>query len=220
MRALLVVGSPRGRRSTSESLGSYLLARLALAGFAPCTVRPAAPGHDSPTDLAAEARAAALVILSFPLYWDSLPAPLIRALEGLRGVRKNGKSGPGPRLVALVNSGFPEAVQSEVALGICRCFAGETGFRWAGGLALPGGAALDGKPLTELGGRARRIRRALDLAGDALAADGDIPAAAIDLLARPVAPPALYRLIGSAGWFLQARRHGTWGRLGARPYED
>jgi hypothetical protein len=214
-----VVGSPRGRRSTSESLGSYLLGRLAPEGFEPRTVRPGAPGPEGRTDLAAEASAADLVILSLPLYWDSLPAPLIRALEALRDARTAPQTPDNPRLVALVNSGFPEAAQSEVALGICRCFAKQSGFRWAGGLALPGGAALDGKPLDELGVMARRIRRALDAAGDALAAGGDIPERAVELMARPVVSPILYRLTGTLGWLLQARRHGTWTRLGSRPYE-
>ena len=80
-----------------------------------------------------------LVILSFPLYVDSLPAPLLRALEliagwraeaGDRALPAGGSTGDGePALVAICQSGFPEVEQSEIAIEICRDFAAAAGFQ-------------------------------------------------------------------------------------------
>ena len=83
--------------------------------------------------------AADLVVLSFPLYIDSLPAPVIRALELIADDR----AGQAPRgdlpqesdrrgLVAICQCGFPEAQQDQVALEICANFARTVGFEWAG----------------------------------------------------------------------------------------
>lgn len=48
-------------------------------------------------------------------------------------------------MVGIVNSGFPEAFHNDTALAILRRFAAETGFQWAGGLALGGGGTIDKK---------------------------------------------------------------------------
>lgn len=92
-----------------------------------------------------------------PLYVDSLPAQLTHALEeiSLRRVGRGWATSPG--IVAIVNNGFHEAGQNAVALRICRRFAAEAGFEWAGGLALGGGEAINGRPLSELRGVAPRL---------------------------------------------------------------
>ena len=81
--ALLLVGSPKPGPSSSAALGTYLLDELAGWGLSTETVvltKALSPPQATETMLAAVA-AADLVVLSFPLYIDSLPAPLIRALE-------------------------------------------------------------------------------------------------------------------------------------------
>lgn len=90
-----------------------------------------------------------IVVLAFPLYVDSLPAAVIRGLEL---ISRNRKSEPVPkkqRLISIVNCGFPEAQHNKTAILICRCFAREAEFEWAGGLALGGGEAINGKPLVK-----------------------------------------------------------------------
>jgi len=54
-------------------------------------------------------------------------------------------------IVAIANSGFPEAEHSQTALEVCRLFARQVGFDWAGGLAMGGGGMVSGQPLAELG---------------------------------------------------------------------
>ncbi len=75
---------------------------------------------------------------------------------------------------------------------------------------------LDGAPLT--GGRTAGIRRALDIAAEALAQGQAVPDEARDLLAKPTVPNWMYRKMGWLGWRWQARRYGAQGALRRQPY--
>ena len=90
------------------------------------------------------------------------------------------------RFVAVVNCGFPELEHTRTALDICRAFARQAGLAWTGGLGLGGGEAIGGRPLEELGGMTRHVRRGLDLAAAALLAGRPIPEEALALLSRPM----------------------------------
>jgi hypothetical protein len=121
--------------------------------------------------------------------------------------------------MAMVQCGFPEVRHNYTALAICREFAWESGYVWAGGLPLGGGHGLvQSKPLEALGGRAAHVRKGLDLTAAALAAGKPVPSEAVALFARPFAPAWLYRMIGNLGWIMDARRNGVRGQMGNRPY--
>jgi hypothetical protein len=121
------------------------------------------------------------------------------------------------RFLAIANCGFPEAQHCDVALEICRQFAGEAAFTWAGGLALGGGGTINGQPLAQANGMAREVVAALDAAA-AILASGAVLTAEIEAQVRgPMMPKWLYLLAGNAGWLLTARKNGTLWRLGARP---
>jgi hypothetical protein len=219
--ALLLVGSakPAGE-STSESLGGYLLGRLAERGIRAETQHLArALRTQERTDaLLAAVEAAGIVILAFPLYVDGLPFLVTQALERIAAHRKALPSPAPAAFLAIANCGFPEAAHNATALAICRQFAAEAGFAWAGGLALGEGGALSGAPLAERGGMARDAVAALDLAAEALAAGKPAPEEAIALMARPFLPASAYMLMGDLGWLMQARGNRVVTRLGARPF--
>jgi hypothetical protein len=219
--ALLLVGSakPAGE-STSESLGGYLLQRLTERGIRAETqhVARALRTQERTDALLAAVEAAGIVILAFPLYVDGLPFLVTQALERIAAHRR-GLPSPAPAaFLAIANCGFPEAAHNATALAICRQFAAEAGFAWAGGLALGEGGALSGAPLAERGGMARDAVAALDLAAEALAAGKPAPEEAIALMARPFLPASAYMLMGDLGWLMLARRNRVLTRLGARPF--
>ncbi len=218
-RALLLVGSPKAGPSTSGALGAYLLDRLAEHGVQAETRRVAEVLRDPAGlgELAGAVDRSNLFVVSFPLYVDSLPAPVVRCFEGLAAVW-GARAGGRPRFAAVVNCRFPEASQCDTALAICRRFAAETGLSWAGGLALGGGGAVGGRPLDRAGGRVRNVRTALDQAGAALARGEAVPERAVHLMAKPLVPRWLYLLIGNLHWTCAARRHGAFRRLHDRPY--
>jgi multimeric flavodoxin WrbA len=219
-RAVLLVGSPRTKKSTSAALGNYLFEQLAKRGVQTETLQ-VYPAFSSPqrTTLALEKlEVADLVVLAFPLYVDSLPAPVIAAFEKIAAQRPGPSTGQ--RFAAIANCGFPEASHNDTALAICSEFARQSGFAWAGGLALGGGeGVVHGMPLDQLDGRAIPIKKSLELAAEALADGESIPAAARDLLARPAVPSWLYLLLGAYGWRQQAGQYGARPKLKNRPYE-
>jgi hypothetical protein len=150
---------------------------------------------------------------------DSLPAPLTAALERIAAHRRGRPLTQ--RFMAIANCGFPEAFHNDPALAICSLFAREAGLTWLGSLSMGGGHGIvHGTPLPELGGRAVNIMHSLDLAAGALAQGLPVPQQARALLARPVTPNWVYRLIGGIGWNIQARRYGVSGALRRRPYAE
>lgn len=216
--ALVLLGSPKTSPSNSASLGAYLVERLIGRGVGARILSvPRALRSPEATDALLDAADGAdLVVLATPLYVDSLPSGVIRALELMAARERTGAC----RFAAVMNCGFPEASQNRTALAICRRFAAEAGFEWAGGLALGMGEAIGGRPLKEAGGMVRRVVKALDLAGDALALGDPIPEEAVRLMAKPLVPRWLYILMGNRGWKKRAAKHGTTDALNARPHED
>ena len=225
-KALLLAGSPRGKASTSLAFGRQLLRRLESAGLATeeKTVSDALRSTEDQHRLHKAFDTADLVVVSFPLYVDQLPAPLIQVLE-LVAERRKGLFGATPwagpavqKLAALVQCGFPETLQTRPAAAIMRQFARETGFGWAGALALGMGGAIGGQRLEKPGGMARNVHRALDMAAASLAAGGDIPAAAAALIEKPLMPKGLYVMAANWGFRNEIRKQGVRKRAHARPY--
>lgn len=218
-RAVLLVGSPRLRSSSSYALGRHLLDRLEAAGIQTSAVmmHPAARSAGRTAALIEQVDAADLVLLAAPLYVDGLPAPALEVMASLQ--RHSQAHARRKRLAAIVNSGFPEAAQNHTALAIAAHFADRSGWEWAGGLAIGGGEGLiHGVAPSQAGGRARPVVAALDVSAAALADGKAIPAQAVDLAARSVIPAWLYRAVGTLGWRSQARANGAASDLAAQPY--
>src|SRR5271157_3462966 len=185
-RALLLVGSPRTRKSTSNSLGSYLFDRLSAHNIQTETIYIHTTMYSAErTKAMLEAvDAADLVLLAFPLYVDSLPAPVMNALEQIAARRASQNKLHQQLFAAIANCGFPEPDHNATALAICANFARLTNFEWAGSLALGAGEGMvHGMPLNELDGRVNPLQKALDLSAESLAQGMAIPSEARALLA-------------------------------------
>src|SRR6185369_1960876 len=138
-RALILCGSPKRKQSATFELGAYLGRRLEAAGVV-TIVRSCSPLHT----LLAEVRAADLLVLSFPLYADGIPARLKEVLMQVVDCE------PGPKYcAALVQCGFLESTQNDTAIEMCRLFARDAGFVWLGGLGRGAGGMLSAKPLEQ-----------------------------------------------------------------------
>ena len=215
-KAVLLVGSPRTRKSTSASLGTYLFEQMKSRGVETEIIQ-IYTSINSPQKSQAMIDAvnnADLTVLAFPLYADSLPAPVIAALEKISTNRSGGNS----KFDAIANCGFPEAHHNDAALAICAEFASQNGFEWLGSLALGGGEGLvHGTPLNEMSGPAIPIKKSLEIAAEALSNGQPIPQSARDLLAKPVIPNWLYKMFGGFGWKQSAKKYGV-KDLSSRPY--
>ncbi|PWH12357.1 MAG: NAD(P)H dehydrogenase [Anaerolineae bacterium] len=219
-RALLLVGSPRGRKSTSHAIGAYLMEQLAARGLETETV-PIYPLLNNPQkmeSLLEQVDSADLTVLAFPLYVDTLPAPVILLLERLAAHRST-HSTPGQGFAALANCGFPEWRHNANALAICAEFATETGLQWLGSLALGAGEGMvHGTPLNEAGGQVIPLKKAIERAAESLAQGQPIPAEAQKFIEKPFIPAWLYRLMGGLGWKQQAKRWGAQNDMARQPY--
>jgi NAD(P)H-dependent FMN reductase len=225
-KALLVVGSPRGKASVSRSLGLQLLKRLEAAGLTAeeATSLDALRSTEEQHRLHRAVDTADLVVFSFPLYVDQLPASLVQVLE-LVAERRKGRlgvtpwAGPlGQKIIAIVQCGFPETAQTGPAVEIVRQFAREAGFEWAGALAMGMGGAIGGDRLEKSRGMTRNIHKALDLAAASLGAGGDVPEEATRLMGRPLMPRWLYSAAANWGFRQELRKRGTRKQAFARPY--
>ena len=219
MNALILVGSPKGRSSSSFLLGSKLAEGLRKHGAAVREelVHAGLRTAEGTLRLLGAVDAADLLAFSFPLYVDSLPSPLTRLLELVAGRRAGAAKTGSPRLAVIVQCGFPESHQCDTAVGICRLFAERTGMHWSGALAMGMGGSLE-RGFGKLPGRGANILRALDMASESLAKGGDIPGDATTLFATPLMPRWIYTLFGNVGWRVQMRKNRASRPLTHRPH--
>ncbi len=233
-RALLIVGSPKTKSpSTSGVLGGYLLDRLKERGWdtESLTLQANLRQEAGQTALCSAVDRADLLLLAFPLYIDALPFLMTKAMEVIALHRQATAVVRPQRLVAVCNSGFPEAGQSRMALAICHQFAAQCGMTWAGGLAMGSGDALcDGQSLTAThrpgSPPVKHVVHALDMTGAALAEGRPVPPEAVAMIAQspiPFAPSAVWRWlfmkVGDHRWLQQAAGNGLDRKeLLARPY--
>jgi hypothetical protein len=169
---------------------------------------------------------ASLILLVFPLYADALPHLVTKALAMIAAHRKSRRDLSPQRLMAIVNSGFPETHQNSLALAICREFATQSGFTWAGSLAFGAGGMIGGHPLTEAkrpGPPIRHVIAALEMTAASLAEGLPVPAEAARMIARNRIPSALwhrlYAWMGTRSFEKLAAKNGiSRDELLARPH--
>jgi len=222
MHTLLIIGSPKGVKSTSIQLGGHLLRRLEARGSTTETmiVGSALKSEADTRRLLEAADRADLLVVSFPLYVDQLPAPLIEALERIAEHRTIRTSSRTQRIAAIVQCGFPETLQNQPACAIMEQFAAESGFEWAGALAMGMGGAIGGRSLDKAGGMVRNVVKGFEFAADALASGKSIPPEAIALAGKPFMPRAIYLLAANFGMKSLAKKAGARSRVYDRPYDS
>ncbi len=222
MHTLLIIGSPKGTKSTSYQLGSHLQSRLETRGSTTETiiVGSALKSEADTRRMLEAADRADLIVFSFPLYVDQLPGPLVQALERIGEHQKKGSSPGARRVAAIVQCGFPETVQNRPACAIMEQFASESGFGWAGALAIGMGGAVAGRSLDKAGGMVRNIVKGFELAADALASGKSIPEEAIALAGKSFMPKAFYLLAANFGMKHLAKKAGVRGRVYDHPHDS
>ena len=218
-RALLFIGSPKHEHvSSCVSLGTLLGNALRKNGVITdqlliVSLIKSKEGIDKM--IAAINNTDILVFLS-PLYVDSLPYLVIKAMELIRAARNNiiGQK----RLAAISLCGFPEAYQNDIAIHIYERFALELNFEWLGGLAVGMGPAIvHGRQMLEPIGAYYRMRRAIKTTAFALSRLRPIPKKAIETIAKPFVPSYLYVFMAVARSKMIGIKNRA-GNLHAKPY--
>jgi len=218
---LILVGSPRGAKSCSESFGNYLSGRLAERGVETERARIGAglPSAEKLGEIVSSVERADLIVLAAPLYVDSQPAPVVRVMEYIAERQGDSSGARAPGFSVVLNCGLPDTCNNDVALRIYRRFAAEAGMQWMGGLALGMGEALAQKPLDQTGRMGRQVRKSLDLAAAALADGKSIPDQAVKAMGKLMMPRWLYTFVAHRSWRRQLKKHGGKAPIDARPYQ-
>ncbi len=219
MRLLVLNGSPRGERSNTD----VVLAPF-LEGF------HEHPGHehevlylvksaDRRRQLEAFAAADA-VLIAFPLYVDAMPAPVVELAAALAPLC--GRPG-NPRLLFLVQSGFPESFHARAVERWAEKLARRLGAPYAGTMVKGGVDGIKVKPPW----MTRPLLEQFRSLGRGFGATGALSPAALARLARPERLGLAGRL-GCRGavalglfdlfWNGELRRNGAFADRDARPY--
>jgi len=228
-KALLLVGSPRSK-STSELLGTYLIHKLQEKGIEmeKIQIYPLMKSDEGQKQLLSSIDRSDILILTFPLYVDSLPSLVTKALEMIWEHRRSQENPKKHQFVAISNNGFPEAHQNDTALAICRRFVKEAEMEWSGSLGVGGGEGigfmsklLGGKPLDKLGFISKKERKSLDSIAEFLSTSGTIPQEVMELRTTRPMPKWMYILVGTIfEWRRKAKKNKVWDRIYDRPYQS
>jgi multimeric flavodoxin WrbA len=214
-------GSPKRTGSATETVWSYLQEKIKKQGATVCShnILGAQEKEDCMERLLEHLESADGVVLGFPLYADQVPGHVMAFMETIAVWCKEMPALKTKRLLAIANSGFPEPVNNDASMEICRLFARDAGFDWIGGCAIGGGGMLGGKPLEKFGLLTRNLRKTLDAKALLLVGDGGEQTLVAQSAMVPSALPAwLYRKIGDAGWSKGVKEHGRPIDFYARPY--
>jgi multimeric flavodoxin WrbA len=186
-RILLVNGSPRGKAATSFRFLEGIAERIPPDKNSVETVTvPARAGKKVPPGMLEAFYRCDVAVVAFPLYAYSIPAALTRFFEEYAGSygAEAGSSG-GPRLYAIVNSGYYDPEVNREALRVMRHFSRRHGFSYRFGAAFGGGlvtAMLENVPLVN-----RRLLEVYRAFIDDLISD-DQPCPGEDLFIKPFIP--------------------------------
>jgi hypothetical protein len=206
--ALILCGSPKREQGASREMGAYLARRLETAGVR-ALVRSCSPRETLMFDV----RAADLLVLSFPLYADGIPARLKETLMQIAA------GNPGPKYcAAMVQCGFLESAQNDTAIEMCRLFARDAGFTWLGGLGRGAGGMLAAKPLEQAPQPMRATREALDRAAVLLARGEPFSEEIKEVFRKTPLPRWLYAGAADLGFLVQLLRNGKLFYMLRKPY--
>lgn len=231
-RVLLLVGSPRGKKSTSTAVGTYLLDLMKNKGFEildPIWIGSAIRTQEKISQMLDAVESADIIVLAAPLYDDCQPYIVIKAMELIAEVREGQKISRGEEeeklFSVIVNCAFPEAHHTETVIRIYRKFAEAVKFSWGGSLTIRSGEALQGrtgKTLEELGSLAKKVKEALvqmaeSLSGGSLLGNETMSVIPESFSSGPFSfVGSLFIWVNNRMWAREAKKKGE--DVDSRPY--
>ena len=218
----LLVGSPKKKNSASATLGLYLCNKLDPGKFTYQAIYLHSVFFEkekNPSNWLDDTLKSDIIIFSSPLYVDCLPSYVFQAFERIYQGRIEERKNKDMQFMAIINSGFPESSQSQIALDICHHFVRAANMRWLGGLSLGAGFVLTGKDLRKMGWFARNVKKSLDVSAIAINKGETILDESVRLMGKPLLGKKLFCWLGNMGFKQMARRKGTIQQLYDRPYE-
>lgn len=210
---LMLIGSPKKTRSTSDSMCDYLAEIIRTkVDWNIEKVHILTDIHDNPEIIVKKANQSDIIVLSFPTYVDSLPSHVIRVLMLLETCLDKSKT---REFIVLINCGFPETLHNDNALKICRYFVEKNELKWRGGIAVGAGGAIAGKKLPDLGAIAGNLMKNIAVLAERIV--GMEMQEDDSILRVQTVPTKMYNIAGNMGWKKQAQKNGVYHKIFDRP---
>ena len=225
-KAILLIGSPKGKDSSSASLGSYLLSKVEEYNVSTEKVylHSEINTETKRIQFLEKIEETDIIILAAPLYVDTLPAKVIKALSIIAETRKNKNSDHSDiekdkSFAVIVNCGFPEADQNKTAIKVYEQFAKEAGFKYLGGISIGMGGVVSSRSLLEMGRMANDLIKGLDRAADDIVRSQRLSDSVIEKTSKSIIfPKWLYTLVGNFSWRFQAFQNRVYKKMNDKPY--
>ncbi len=144
-----------------------------------------------------------IIVISFPLYVDSIPSHFLYYLTELENYLKYNSSKA--VVYAIINCGFYEGHQNRHALEILKIWCEKANLKWGQGIGIGAGGMLAGLGNVPKGKGPRKNASAALLE---LASNAAEKRSGKDIYASPNFPRFLYKIMGDIGWRTQAKRNG------------
>lgn len=222
-KVLIMVGSPKGENSVSNNIATYIQDKFEQNNVK--TSKKFIIKHRSKESLEKliyEIDCCDPLILTSPLYVDSLPSIVINLMEEINVAKT--LHGPEQKFMAIINSGFPEPHQNDLAIDMCKNFAHQSNMKWLGGVTVGMGPALDGRPLDRTGGLSKNLRSGLDTAIKALSEGRAVPPEALATASKPLMPlflsKSMLNWFGNRMWTSQVKDEDVKKKMYLRPHES
>ena len=167
-------------------------------------------GQDNASDALSSICRADVLLIVFPLYVDSLPAPLIKALTMMEAAA----SRPLPRVYAICNCGFHEAAHITPALRMIESFAQRCGMTWGYGVGIGAGGIIPAQKNLAKGMTANAHAALVELA-EAIQNDR---CGLKNVFITPKIPRWMYQIGGNLMWNRLAKEHGVKKDIRATPH--
>ena len=210
MKIMAINGSPKTEGSVSQMIIDQL-AKLSDNKI------PTFPAKSFLNDVNSEDKVNTLLkqdvlLVVFPLYVDSLPAPLIDVLLKIQANITNTKELP--LVYAVCNCGLYESQHNSLALNMIEHFCEESGLSWGGGLGIGHGGMLESMGQNWSKGPAAAVYKALTVFAEAISKK----TAFANYYASASFPRFLYIISANLGWHYLAFKNKVHGKIKAKPY--
>jgi hypothetical protein len=194
-KVFLLMGSPKGEKSVSNNIVSYILEKFHENGVKAekIVIVKQVRTDDALNKLVSKAIDSDILILVSPLYVDSIPSITIKVLEEFYKLTKNSLRKK-QKFMAIFNCGFPEPHHNDLAMDMCKKFASDSGLEWAGGVTIGMGPSLDGRSLEKFR-MARNLCNGLDIAVEALMKGESVPREAMLIASKPLMPLSIVKFV-------------------------